>query len=168
VHTGIGCLLLGLRHRGVRQSDRGTITGTILDSANALVPNASVTAIHSETGSKYAAVSTGTGNYTLVSLPSGAYDVSVEVPGFKRFVQQGVRVQVAQTARVDIVLQVGSAAESVTVTADAPLLRTESAEQSTTMAGARIEALPMNFAISQGAPYVIPSPLSPWLQARSS
>src|SRR6266576_3512936 len=90
------------------QSDRGTITGNVSDPANAVVPGAVIVARNSESGSVYQTVTTQTGNYTLPSLPAGVYDVSVEVTGFKKSTQQGVTVQVAQTARIDIVLQVGA------------------------------------------------------------
>jgi len=139
------------------QSDRGLITGTITDPAGAVVPGAPVVATNTETGIQFRTVTTSTGNYTIPSMPAGNYDLTVEVSGFKKFQQQGIRVQVAQTARIDIGLQVGATTESVTVTADAPLLKSESAEQSTTMSGERINALPLNFAIGQGA---VRNPLS--------
>ena len=84
-------------------------------------------------------------------LPAGSYDLSVEAPGFKKTSQAGIRVQVAQTARVDIRLAVGSTAESVIVTTDAPLLRTENAEQSINVTGNRINNLPLNFGGGGGA-----------------
>src|SRR6266545_6117046 len=140
----MACVLLGLPVFG--QSDRGTITGTVTDPAGAVVPNAQVVATNSETGVQSRTVSTATGNYTIASLPAGLYDVGVEVAGFRKFVQQGIRVQVAQTARVDVSLEVGATADSVTVVADAALLKTESAEQSTTFSGERINSLPLNFA----------------------
>src|SRR5258708_25047315 len=91
------------------QSDRGTITGTVSDAAGAVVPNAAVTAINSETGVQSRTVTTSTGNYTLASLPSGVYDISIEVTGFKKYIRTGVRVQVAETERADANLEVGSA-----------------------------------------------------------
>src|SRR5262245_49565543 len=116
------------------QSDRGTITGTVSDPANAVVANATVSVRNVETGSAFETATTPTGNYTLLQLPAGMYNLSVESPGFSKFVQHGTRVFVAQTARIDVVLRIGGVAESVTVSADAPLLKTESAEQSTTIA----------------------------------
>ena len=77
---------------------------------------------NTETGAVFETVTTPTGNYTIPSLPIGAYDLTVESPGFSKKIQQGIHVQVAQTARVDLALQVGSSTESVTVLADAPLL----------------------------------------------
>ena len=84
------------------QSDRGTITGTVSDPAKALVPDAAVIAVDSETGATYDTVTTGTGNFTLPSLPAGVYNLSVSAAGFSRYVQQGIRVQVVETARVDV------------------------------------------------------------------
>ena len=125
------------------QGDRGTITGTIADPGGAVVPNAVIAAINTETGARFETVSTGTGNYTLVSVPAGVYNLEVTSPGFCKFVQQGIRVQVAVTARIDVALQVSSTSESVVVTADAPLLKTESGEQSHTLSYDRILNLPL-------------------------
>ncbi len=133
------------------QSDRGTLTGTISDSAGAVVPNAPVVVTNAETGIVSRTVTTSTGNYTVSSLSVGLYDISAEVTGFKKYIQRGVRVQVAETARVDIALEVGSATESITITADAALLKTEDAEQSETFTGDRLNALPINFGIGGGA-----------------
>src|SRR5205823_3093110 len=102
------------------QSDRGTITGTVLDPGNAVIPNANLKLTSTATGSIYETVSTGTGNYTLPSLPSGIYSLVVSAPGFNQYIQEGIQVQVAQTARVDVVLKIGATSESVTVQANAP------------------------------------------------
>src|SRR3954452_24859115 len=101
------------------QSDRGTITGTVTDPANAVVPNIAINAVNVQTAAQYQTVTTATGNYTIPSLPAGVYDLTVEAPGFKKLTQRGVTVEVAQTARIDLALQVGAASESVTVQADA-------------------------------------------------
>ena len=66
------------------QSDRGTITGTISDPAGAVVANAALEARNQATGVVYQAASTATGNYTILQLPVGTYEVSVAVPGFKK------------------------------------------------------------------------------------
>src|SRR5437762_5654974 len=125
------------------QSDRGTITGTVVDPAGAVVAAAPVEARNSETGAVYQGATTGTGNYTLSQLPAGNYEMSVVVPGFKRYVRQNITVQVAATLRVDITLEVGSAAESVTVNEAAPLLKTESGELSHNMTTDRVDNLPV-------------------------
>jgi hypothetical protein len=152
------CLLFALAL--FAQNDRGTITGTIQDPANAMVPNATVIATNTESGAEFRTVSTGTGNYTIPSLPAGMYRLTVEVAGFKKFNQEGIEVQVAQTDRIDITLQVGATSESVTITAAAPLLKTESAEQSTVIMGERINELPLNFGGGGGSVGGIRSPYS--------
>ena len=150
-----GLLVLAVSLYG--QSDRGTITGTVSDAAGALIPSAAVIAINPENGAQFRTETTSTGNYTIPSVPAGGYELTIEHPGFRKFVQTGLRVQVAQTARVDVALQVGSTSDSVTITADAPLLKSENAEQSTTISGDRINALPLNFALGAGA---VRNPLS--------
>jgi hypothetical protein len=125
------------------QSDRGTITGTISDPAGAVVANAALEARNQATGVVYQAASTATGNYTILQLPVGTYEVSVAVPGFKKYVRQGITVEVAQTLRIDIALEVGGSTESVTVQADAPLLRTESGDISHTVNASTMDDLPI-------------------------
>src|ERR1700693_4014035 len=90
------------------QSDRGTITGTVADPAGAVVANAPIQGKNVETGVVYSAATSTTGNYTLVQLPVGTYEISVVVPGFKKYTRTGLAVQVAQTIRVDVTLEVGS------------------------------------------------------------
>src|SRR5687768_13964812 len=97
------CLLVALSSL-IAQSDRGTITGTVADSSGSLIPNASITAINPATGAEVKVQSTETGNYTISSVPAGLYNIVVEVNGFRRYEQQGIRVQVAQTARVDVTM----------------------------------------------------------------
>ena len=137
------------------QSDRGTITGTIADPAGAVVASAPIEAKNVDTGAVYQAASTETGNFTLVQLPAGNYELTVTVPGFKKSVRQNILVQVAQTLRVDVTLEVGATSESVTVTAETSLLKTESGELSHTIAAQRLVDLGLlsiggTFSSSQG------------------
>jgi hypothetical protein len=112
------------------QSDRGTITGAISDPAGAAVANAAIQLKNSETGVVYQAATTGTGNYTVAQIPVGTYEMSVEVHGFKKYVRSNIGVEVAQTVRLDVALEVGAATETVTVSEQASLLKTESGELS--------------------------------------
>ncbi len=125
------------------QSDRGTITGTVADPAGAVVPNAPIQAKNLGTGVEYSGATSTTGNYTLLQLPPGTYQLNVTVPGFKKYQRTGLTVEVAQTLRVDVTLEVGSAAESVTVTESASLLRTESGELSHNVDVKRMDDLPI-------------------------
>ena len=125
--------------------DRGTVTGTVTDSSGAIVPNVKVVATNLGTGAESKSQTTGTGSYTITSLPAGGYTLIFESAGFKKMIEKGIEIQVAQTARVDVVLQVGSTSDAVTVTTEAPLLKSESAEQSTVLSRERINELPLNF-----------------------
>jgi Carboxypeptidase regulatory-like domain len=125
------------------QTDRGTITGTIIDPAGAVVANAAIEARNTGTGATHPVASSATGNYTIPNLPTGTYELSVTVPGFKKLVRAGLVVQAAQTIRVDGTLEVGSATESVTVTEAATLLKTESGELSNTVATKTMDTLPL-------------------------
>src|ERR1700730_14090997 len=125
------------------QSDRGTITGTVSDPAGAVVAPAAIEARNTETGAVYTVAASATGNYTIVQLPAGTYALTVTVPGFKKYVRPGLIIQAAQTIRVDAALEVGSASESVTVNAEAPMLKTESGELSQTVESKTLDALPI-------------------------
>src|SRR5690348_4689443 len=131
-----GCGLFG-------QSDRGTITGTVADSAGAVIASANVEARNTETGAASPVASSTTGNYTIANLPAGTYELTVTVPGFKKLIRPGLIIQAAQTIRVDVTLEVGNATESVTVNAEAPLLKTESGELSQTIATQTMDSLPL-------------------------
>jgi hypothetical protein len=146
------CLLL-ICFGAYAQSDRGTITGTISDPAGAMIPNAPIEAKNIQTGAVYKAASSLTGNYTLAQLPAGVYQLTVSSPGFKQYVRTGITVMVAQTLRIDIPLEVGNISETVTVSADAPLLKTESGELSHNVTTDRMDNLPMLSAIGMRDPF---------------
>ena len=92
------------------------------------MPGVQVVLTNNETGAKSDTITTGTGNYSLLQLPVGTYTLTVERTGFNKYEQTNIQVQVAVTTRVDVVLKVGSATESVTVTAESSLLKVENAE----------------------------------------
>ena len=143
-----GLLLCGLY--AMAQSG-GSITGTVTDPAGAVVPSAPVEAKNSGTGIVYRGASSGTGNYTLSQLPVGTYEISVSAPGFKKAVRSGVEVAAATTFRVDFTLQVGAASESVTITEQTPLLKTESGELSHNVTTDTMNNLPVLTIGSNGA-----------------
>jgi hypothetical protein len=137
------CCLLVVFGAAFAQGDRGTITGTIADPAGAVIAGAMIELKNINTGAVYQAASSSTGNYTFGGVPVGKYQMSASVPGFKQFVRTGLTVLVAQTLRIDVVLQVGNISETVTVNADAPLLRTESGELAHNIAGNTLNDLPL-------------------------
>jgi hypothetical protein len=103
------------------------IVGTVTDTSGAVVPNATVTATNTQTGLARTSLTNANGVYVLSNLPIGAYSLTAELQGFRRTVRSGIVLQVNQEARIDLTLEVGSRTESVTVTAEAPLLQSESA-----------------------------------------
>ena len=125
------------------QSDRGTITGTISDPAGAVIASAAIEARNTATGALYQAASSATGNYTIPQLPAGTYDLTVTVSGFKKYVRQGLLVEVAENARIDVAMEVGSNTESITVEAAAPLLKTEGGEVSSNVSTDTLDELPI-------------------------
>jgi hypothetical protein len=124
------------------QSNQGTITGTISDPAGAVVPNAQIEAKNVDTGVVYRGGTSNTGNY-VIAAPSGTYEITVNVTGFKKFVQSNVPVIVATDTRKDISLEVGTASEVVTVADTAPLLKTESGEMSHLITVSDADQLPV-------------------------
>ena len=125
------------------QTDRGVITGTVTDPAHAVVANASISAKNVDTGATYETKTTNSGDYSIILLPPGTYVVTVEAPGFEKFVGTGTQVLVGNTARIDVKLTVGAVTESVTVDATAPLLKSESPEQSQVVDEQEIKQLPL-------------------------
>ncbi|MGC8549125.1 MAG: TonB-dependent receptor domain-containing protein [Acidobacteriaceae bacterium] len=135
------CVLL-LALPAQAQLDRGTITGTITDSTGAVIPGVSVVALNPATGQKYTSVTNAAGIYNLLNLPIATYDVTYSKKGFATFVHKGVAIQVQQRAQLNVKLQVGSEAQTVTVTA-APLLKVNT-ELGTNMTAQEVQTLPLS------------------------
>jgi hypothetical protein len=141
--TGQCVLALIVATAALAQNDRGVITGTVTDQAHAVVANASVSAKNVDTGAVFDTKTTGAGDYTLVQLVPGTYIMTVEATGFQKFVGTGTQVAVGNTLRIDVTLTVGAVTESITVEATAPLLKSESPEQSQVVDEQEIKQLPL-------------------------
>ena len=102
------------------QQGRGTILGKVTDPGGGLVGGATVTITNTQTNVASTTQTNSEGYYTSTPLIPGAYEVSVEMTGFKKSVQSGIALQVDQRAEVNIALSLGAVGESVQVTADAP------------------------------------------------
>src|SRR6202162_3398926 len=138
------CLFLVNPGRLLAQVDRGSIVGLVTDPAAARVSGAQVTVTNLAANQSIAVTTDENGQYTADLLRIGTYSVTVEKPGFQKAIQSNVDVGVNQTARVDIALRVGSATESVQVTAAPPLLQTEASSLGTIETERRISELPLN------------------------
>ncbi|MCM3870660.1 MAG: TonB-dependent receptor [Pyrinomonadaceae bacterium] len=126
------------------QSGRAELTGEVRDQNGAIVTQARVVATEVATAQTYSSSVTDSGNYTITSLKPGTYSVTVETAGFKRFVREGVRLATGERVRVDVVLDPGAVAETVTVSQDASLLRTESGSLGQVIRNQKIVDLPLN------------------------
>src|ERR1700727_2790932 len=104
------------------QQITGSIRGTVLDPSGASVA-AAVTAKQVETGLTRAVVADRQGEYVLVELPIGHYQIEVHAKGFETYLQQGITLDVNETATVTIHLKVGSETQQVQVNADAELVQ---------------------------------------------
>src|SRR6185312_2865935 len=140
---GLLSTLLLCSAAALAQTATGTITGTISDPAGAVVANVPLDLKNSETGTVYQTASSSTGNYTFSQLPAATYQLTLNVPGFKTHVRQNLSVQAAQTIRVDVALEVGTSVESVTVSAQASMLTTESGAVSSNVTTDRMNSLPI-------------------------
>src|SRR5262249_47803924 len=126
------------------QTDTGLLTGRVTDPSGAAIPGVAIKIRNLATTLQRETISDEQGSYQLNLLPPGLYEASTEAPGFRRFVDREVRIQVAQPTRLDIRLELGTVEESVEVAATASLLNTVSATQSATITQEKIEALPLN------------------------
>ena len=124
----------------------GTLEGTVADHQEAVIPDASVTAVHNETNSRYTSRTNGTGRFRIPNARLGAYTVTTELQGFKRSIVTGVRVEVGSTSTLMIQLELGEIIIEVTVTAEAAqaVINLVDAELSTTVDNRRVLELPLN------------------------
>jgi hypothetical protein len=133
----------------------GTLEGTVKDEQGALLPGVTVTVTNLDTGEQRVVVTNERGLYRAPLLSLGTYRVAAELQGFKKFEQTGVSLRAGQTAVIDVSLAVGEVAETITVTADAPLVDLAKIEQGRTLSEAEVKTLPLtsrnpyNFALLQ-------------------
>lgn len=122
----------------------GEITGTISDPTEAVIPGATVIVTQAATNQRRSVTTNQVGNYTVPFLMPGDYTVRVESSGFRAYERTGVNLQVGAVVRINAVLEIGQAAETVFVTEGAPLLTTESTAIGTVIENKRITELPLN------------------------
>ncbi len=130
----------GIRAQEISASIRGTVT----DESGGAVNGAKVTAINADTGLQRTAATNSQGAYLLVELPVGRYRVEAEAQGFKKYVQEGISLDVNQQATVAVHLAVGTATQQIQVTSDAPIMETTSTNLGQTVGEREILDLPLN------------------------
>ena len=134
-------LLLAGAAQLAAQESRGTVVGTVIDPTGAVVPAASVQVVNVAMGTKLALSTNEAGVFQAAYLIPGAYNVTIEAPGFRRIVREGVEVRVNDRLALSFTLEVGAAAESVTVTGETPLLEVGTASLGAVVDARRITEL---------------------------
>src|SRR5512145_3395972 len=113
------------------QEFRATVKGRVVDASQGALPGATVTVTNVDTNETATAVTNTQGEYNIPFLRPAAYTLTVELSGFQKYTQSGIRLQVGQTADINVQLGVGGVTEEVTVSAESPLLETARADRGT-------------------------------------
>lgn len=125
------------------QETRGTISGTVRDTAGAAVPGATVTITNAGTNVSTEATSNEGGAFQVPFLQPGTYNVTATAQGFKKFLQPGIVVNVGSRADIDVAMEVGAVTEEVTITGAAPLLDTTSGSGAAVLDNATLRSIPV-------------------------
>jgi hypothetical protein len=125
------------------QVNKANLTGVVHDPSGLAVPHVSMRLTNVATGLAREELTDQTGLYRFTLVDFGVYRLEAEAPGFRKSVREGVRLDVGETTTVDVTLEVGSQTEAITVTADSPLLRTETGSLGTTVDTRPILELPL-------------------------
>jgi Carboxypeptidase regulatory-like domain len=139
--TALGVLCLGIASAYAQEVSAG-ITGRITDPSGSAIVGAAVTAKDLDRGTEWPTSTNDEGIYTFPRIPNGRYALKVEAKGFKT-AQSQVTLEVNQRARLDIALEVGAIAETVTVSGEAALLQTDTTQVGSTIASSQIDHTPL-------------------------
>lgn len=137
-------LALGACSIGSAQTTSGAFVGRVTDSSGKVLVGASVTLANETTGIRWQQATGNAGEYAFNSVPPGIYRLTVAAPGFASRIGEHIKLDVQQTLRQDIALEVGSATATVSVTAAAPMIQTESTEVGNIVEGKTIQEAPLN------------------------
>jgi hypothetical protein len=141
--------------------DSGRIVGTVVDSSGAVAPGVTVRVMNTQTGAVQKYLTNDQGRFIADNLSPGSYSVEADAAGFKHFVQTGITVRVGDTIEAPIKLELGSASESVTVSAEAAPLQTATSSTGAVIETKLISDLPLNerqpFTLAVLVPGVVPN-----------
>jgi len=141
---GVGIWFLICAPRAFAQINTGQIMGTIKDSQGLVIAGVQVTIGNEQTGETFQVMTNEVGDYLACALPVGSYALTVEQSGFKRYNRTGVALTGGQLLRVDVALEVGSATDTVVVTAEVPPVNVTTSTLDTMIDDKRLVDLPMN------------------------
>ena len=126
------------------QTNTGRIVGTITDSTGAVIPGAEISIRNPTTGLARNVVTNESGTYAVPLLPPAIYEVEALLPGFRPQIRNGITVQVDAVVRLDFALTVGELSDKIEVTADAPLLQSETGSLGQLMDSRKVTDIPLN------------------------
>ncbi len=127
------------------QAVNATLLGTVTDESGGVVAGAKITITEMKTGVVHSVTTNESGNYEIPDLAPGQYEVAAERQGFKKAVHSGVDVVVNTDTRINLVLQPGTAQETVVVTSELPILQTDRADIGQKIEQRQAEELPLGF-----------------------
>lgn len=142
--TSAFLLIVLLSASGAFAQTTGTILGTVTDSSGSVVPGVTITVTNEGTSATRMLTTDQVGLYRAELLPVGRYSVEVGKTGFKTTKVIGIQVDVQQTVRTDVLLQLGSLTETVDVTSAVPLLKTDTADVDAVVTQKEVVELPLN------------------------
>jgi len=142
--AAVAAAWLGALDPAAGQELRATIGGTVLDASGSLVVGARLTLLNIGTGVVFSASTGEAGQYRFLYLNPGKYRLTAEMTGFKSFVRDNIELQVNLATTIDLRLEVGALAETVTVSSEAPLLETEKVDRGVVIDQDRLTKLPLN------------------------
>jgi hypothetical protein len=122
----------------------GSVVGVVKDSQGGIVPGAAVIITNKDTNLVRETVTNNEGAFSLINVIAGPYDVKVTLSGFREAVRTNVPVTIGAISRIDMTLEIGNLAETVTVASEAELLQTDKADVSTELKASEITAIPLN------------------------
>lgn len=140
----IGCLFGSSQKSILAQAGQGELTGEVRDANNDLISAAQITLTENATARTVQAQTDENGRFTFTNLRPGIYKIEVTADGFGRYVQEGLTLTTGERVRVDIPLNISAGQETVTVNADAPLLRSETSSLGQVIDNKKVVDLPLN------------------------
>src|SRR6476469_8715334 len=158
--AGFFVVVLASATSGFAQGGRAEINGTITDQGKAVLPGVNVTATNEANGLERVVVSGPDGRYIFPTLNPGTYTVKAELSGFQALTRSGLVAGVGQELTVNLTLQIAGVAETLTVTAQSPLVEATSSRIGTNVSSSEIDGLPSanrsQFSLMQTIPGLVP------------
>src|SRR5215470_12055772 len=144
-------ITLLLAAAGLAQDTRGAISGRVTDPSGAVISGAQVMVTNTAMGTRSAITTNSEGIYRAALLQPGMYQIEVTAAGFKKLVRNDIEVRVADRLDINMTMEIGASEQSITITAETPLLNSETASVGTVIDSKRVANLPLSY----GNPFLL-------------